>query len=212
METENLIKALQSDMGHTPMAMGRAWLAGLMAAVLLAALVFFLTIGMRPDIGSASQTIRFLFKFVVTLLLAATALRVASLAARPDISLRTAMPWLAAAPLALGAAIVLELANVPSTAWRELWLGDNRFVCLTYIPLIGIVPLAIFLAVMRHGAPTRPAAAGAVAGVLAGAVAATFYAAHCTDDSPLFVATWYSLAIAILASIGALVAPRVLRW
>ena len=65
---------------------------------------------------------------------------------------------------------------------------------------------------MRQGAPTRPALAGALAGLLAGGIAATFYAAHCTDDSPFFVATWYTLAIAVLAGIGALAGGRVLRW
>ena len=80
------------------------------------------------------------------------------------------------------------------------------------IPLIGIGPLAIFLAALRHGAPTRPALAGAVAGLLAGGIAATFYAAHCTDDSPLFVAIWYPIAIAGLALIGAVAAHLCVRW
>jgi hypothetical protein len=88
----------------------------------------------------------------------------------------------------------------------------NSMVCLAYIPLIGIGPLAIFLLALRHGAPTRPALAGAAAGLLAGSIAATFYAAHCTDDSPLFVATWYTIAIAGLAVLGAAGASRFARW
>ena len=90
--------------------------------------------------------------------------------------------------------------------------GSNSLVCLTFVPLIGLGPLAIFLAALRHAAPTRPAAAGAVAGLLAGGLAATFYAAHCFDDSPLFVAVWYTLAVCILAAAGALLAPLVARW
>jgi hypothetical protein len=65
---------------------------------------------------------------------------------------------------------------------------------------------------LRRGAPAKPAAAGAVAGMLAGGIAATFYAAHCTDDSPLFVATWYTIAIAGLALAGAAGARRFARW
>ncbi|MGA8293552.1 MAG: NrsF family protein, partial [Rhodoplanes sp.] len=53
---------------------------------------------------------------------------------------------------------------------------------------------------------------GASAGLVAAALAATVYAAHCTDDSPLFVATWYSLAIALVVAVGAVLGPRVLRW
>ena len=52
----------------------------------------------------------------------------------------------------------------------------------------------------------------AAAGLLAGGLAATLYATHCTDDSPLFVAAWYSLAIAGVAALGALIGARWLRW
>ncbi|TIM19365.1 MAG: DUF1109 family protein, partial [Mesorhizobium sp.] len=40
----------------------------------------------------------------------------------------------------------------------------------------------------------------------------TFYAAHCFDDSPLFVATWYTAAIAGLALLGALGGRFFIRW
>jgi len=44
------------------------------------------------------------------------------------------------------------------------------------------------------------------------ALAAALYALHCTDDSPLFVATWYSLAIAGVTVLGWAVGSRLLRW
>lgn len=56
------------------------------------------------------------------------------------------------------------------------------------------------------------AAAGAAAGLLAGGIAATFFALQCTSDSPLFVAVWYTLAIAGLAAIGAVSAKAMARW
>jgi hypothetical protein len=51
-----------------------------------------------------------------------------------------------------------------------------------------------------------------VAGLLAGGIAATFYAAHCTDDSPFFVATWYPIAIAMLTACGLVLGRRFCRW
>jgi hypothetical protein len=57
-----------------------------------------------------------------------------------------------------------------------------------------------------------PAVTGAVAGLLAGALGATVYATHCTDDSPLFVAIWYTQAIGFMALGGMLVGQYVLRW
>ena len=72
--------------------------------------------------------------------------------------------------------------------------------------------LAAALIGLRHGAPTRPALAGAIAGLLSAGLAATLYAAHCTDDSPLFVATWYTIATALVTATGALAGSRVLRF
>jgi hypothetical protein len=54
--------------------------------------------------------------------------------------------------------------------------------------------------------------AGAVGGLLAGGLGAMLYASHCTDDSPLFVALWYVVAIALVAVVGALAGRLVLRW
>lgn len=122
------------------------------------------------------------------------------------------MPHLAVAPALIAMAVVVELVLLPPEIWPTNAVGANSLVCLTYITLIGIGPLGIFLLAVRHGATTRPALAGAVAGLLAGGIAATFYAAQCTDDSPLFVAIWYTLAISILALIGGAVAYRFCRW
>ncbi len=54
--------------------------------------------------------------------------------------------------------------------------------------------------------------AGATAGLVAAAIGATLYASHCQDDSPLFVATWYVIAVAIMALLGAVLGSRFLRW
>jgi hypothetical protein len=72
--------------------------------------------------------------------------------------------------------------------------------------------LAAALVGLRHGAPTRPAIAGAIAGLLSAGLAAILYASHCTDDSPLFVATWYTIAAALVTAVGALAGSRVLRF
>ena len=80
------------------------------------------------------------------------------------------------------------------------------------MPVLSIPLLVAALTALRHGAPTRPVLAGAVAGLLSGGLAAALYASHCTDDSPLFVATWYSLAIAIVTVAGMLAGSKVLRW
>jgi hypothetical protein len=80
------------------------------------------------------------------------------------------------------------------------------------IPLLSLGPLACIIYALRKGAPTNPGLAGAVAGLLASGIAATLYATHCTDDSPLFLATWYSLATGIVTLAGYAIGARALRW
>lgn len=212
MHTEELINALKADSGRQSMSLGRSWRVALAGATLAAAIVFYIMLGPRPDFVMAAHTVRFLFKFVVMLMLGSAAFALVRALSRPGASVIRPALWLIAAPAILGVAVAVELFVVPSDQWRTVWWGTNISICLTFIPAIGIAPLAVFLSALRHGAPTRPAVAGAVAGLLAGGLSATFYAAHCTDDSPLFVATWYTIAIASLALLGMILGPLIARW
>jgi hypothetical protein len=212
MNTNKLIKALAADTRPPAASLSSMWWGAAGLAIVLAAAVFFAVLGPRPDIAAAAETPRFLFKFVATITLAVSAFGLARALARPGEGWRKAMPSLAAAPVLIAMAVMVEIVVLPPGTWSDKLIGTNSIVCLTYIPLIGIGPLAVFLLALCHGAPTRPAFAGAVAGLAAGGIAATFYAAQCTDDSPLFVATWYTIAIAGLALIGAATADRFARW
>ncbi|WP_085034175.1 NrsF family protein [Ensifer aridi] len=212
METHELIKALAADTKRSGMPMAFAWSGAAILAVAVAAGVFLALLGPRSDVANAMQTLRFLYKFLVTIALALSALGVLRVLSRPDAEPRTLLPYLAIAPALLFAGVLAELFAVPTSTWPERLVGSNGLVCLTFIPLIGLGPLALLLLALLHGAPSHPTLAGAVAGLAAGGVAATFYAAHCTDDSPLFVATWYTAAIAILVFLGWVGARRFVRW
>lgn len=212
MQTSDLIRAIAADARRPGMPLDRAWQLAVLAALFLAAAVFLATLGPRHDIAQALHTIRFPFKFVVTLTLALCTLPLIRSLSTPGAAIGNRFPLLLLAPGLLAVAIAAELLVVPPSQWMARTIGTNNLFCLTFIPLIGAAPLAAFLAALRYGAPTRPVVAGAVAGLLAGALSASFYAAHCTDDSPLFVAVWYTLGIAILAGLGALAAPRLLQW
>ena len=212
MRTDDLIKALDADARSKAMPLRSVWWVAAAAAAVIAAVVFFLTIGPRPDIMVAMHTMRFLAKFVFTIVLAVTAFGLIRALSTPGASTARAAAWMAAAPVLVAVAVILELFMVPEVMWGTRMVGTNMMICMGFIPLIGIGPLAIFLWVLRYGAPTRPVLAGAVAGLLAGGLSATFYAAHCFDDSPLFVATWYTIAIIVLAAIGGLGGRLFVRW
>lgn len=211
MKTSDLITALSQDLKPTR-PFGASFTLALIAAIALAALVFFATIGPRPDIAAAAETYRFLSKFLVTGLLAAAAVWLVDRLARPGALGRTDFLVLLAPVVTLAVLIGIEMLTMPTPQWGMASLGKNGAICLTYIPVIGIGPLALMILVLRRGAVTRPALAGAVAGLAAGGIAATLYAAHCTDDSPFFVAIWYPLAIAMLTAAGALLGRLFARF
>jgi hypothetical protein len=212
MDTNELIKALAADTRPPAASLSSVWWGAAGLAIALAAAAFFALLGPRPDIAAAAETPRFLFKFVVTITLAASAFGLARALSRPGETWRKALPYLAAAPALMAMAVIVEIFVLPPDTWSGKLVGTNSINCLTYISLIGIGPLAIFLLALCHGAPTKPALAGAVTGLVAGGIAATFYAAQCTDDSPLFVATWYTIAITGLALLGAAAADRFAHW
>jgi hypothetical protein len=212
METSDLIRAIAADARRPGIPMGRAWQLAVLAALLLAATAFLAMLGPRHDMAQALHTLRFPFKFVVTLTLALCTLPLIRALSVPGRVMGRRVLLLLLAPGLLAAAVAAELLVVPSSQWMSRTIGTNNLFCLTFIPLIGAAPLTVFLATLRYGAPIRPVMAGAVAGLLAGALSASFYAAHCPDDSPLFVAVWYTLAIAILTALGAVIAPRLAQW
>jgi hypothetical protein len=109
-------------------------------------------------------------------------------------------------------AVGVELYMVPPDQWMAKLIGHNMRFCTTMIPVFSLGPLALLLWAFRRGAPENPARAGAIAGLIAGGLGGAFYAAHCFDDSPLFVATWYTLAIAFVTGLGALLGSKLLRW
>jgi hypothetical protein len=212
MDTSELIKALAADTRRLSIPLAAIWWGAFAIAVSVAAAVFFATLGPRADFTVALETPRFLFKFLVTITLVASAFGCVRALSRPGAPSHRATACLAVAPALIALAVIAELLALPSNTWTATMIGTNSVICLTYIPLIGVGPLAILLLVLRHGAPSRPTVAGAVAGALAGGIAATFYAAQCNNDSPLFVAVWYTLAIAGLAALGAVGARRLARW
>lgn len=212
MKTDDLINAMVQDgAAHRPSTAARM-AAALAIGGAVATVLFALTLGVRPDIGSALQTWRFDFKLAVALTCFALALWACAQLARPDADLGKVLTGLAGAPLLLAIGVGVELATSAPDAWYARAIGSNSRICLIAVPLLSIAPLAALLAALRSGAPRSPSAAGAVAGLLAGALAATLYATHCVDDSPLFVALWYTPGVVVAAVLGALVGRRLLRW
>ena len=212
MKTDDLIRAMTSDLAPPGPSIERRFAVALLPGVLVALALFAVTLGPRGDLALVAGDMRFLFKFVVTLLLALCSALLVWRLVRPGAPARLQIATLAFVPLVLAAGVLMELFVLPVGSWCPKLIGSNGLVCLVSIPLFALPMLIAEILALRQGAPTRPTLTGVVAGLFAGGVAAAIYAAHCPDDSPLFVALWYSLGIAIVALVGGLVGRLALRW
>jgi hypothetical protein len=212
MDTDRLIHALAADRDTHARPVGAVLATALLIALPVSAAMLLATLGVRPDFMTAMHNPFFDLKFVVTLALALPAIAVSLHLSRPEASLRGWGWWLLLPVAILALGISGEMMLPQRLPMMTRLIGSNSRVCLTAIPAFSLPLLAAALFGLRHGAPARPAVAGALAGLLSAGLAATLYAAHCNDDSPLFVATWYTLATALVTAIGALLGARLLRF
>jgi hypothetical protein len=209
-DTKNLIEDLARQAGSRRHLNAISFDVSLLIAVGLslsvAVAMEFLLIGVRPDFRVMVQGAPFHYKIAVTLSMVCAGFFLARRAGQPD---RTKLPLIAPLPalllLALGAS---DTSGLPVTGNS----GISVPACVGAIVMLALPAFAVILGVLRSGAPTRLAVAGATAGLLAGAVGATAYTLACKNDGTLFVAVWYSAAMLIMTGLGAAIGRRALVW
>lgn len=213
MKTDDLINAIAADAKSVEPPIAQTVAIAVGVGALISALLFLSALGIRDNFAtSMTSSLRFVFKFVLTLSLAIPAYVLVRGLSRPDFQPGKKLWLLALAPALLLIGVGLELLSVPSDEWHTRMIGHNSVACLIVIPLLSLAPLAAVLYALRCGATANPAIAGAVGGLLSAGIAATLYASHCPDDSPLFLAAWYPIGIVLMTGLGALIGSRILRW
>ncbi|WCT74502.1 DUF1109 domain-containing protein [Sphingomonas naphthae] len=213
MNTDDLISRLAADVPPVPRhAIGRRLTIGVVMGMLVSLFYVVTMMGVRPDLQIAVHGFAFWMKWAYTISLSFAAVVVTSQLARPD-SDRMRWVWLVAIPVLLLASVgVWELVRTPRADWLAMWLGASWMVCPWRVLALAMPIFVGLLWSFRKLAPTRLRAAGAAAGLAAGAFAATVYCVHCPEVSAIFVLTWYSLGILLATTLGALLGPRLLRW
>lgn len=211
MKTDNLIDLLSQD---TPVRfrLGRLMFSALVIGAILSAIMLVVTIGVRPHISDALQNGRVIFKLVVTMALAVTAFNLALNVGKPGIALGRHVLALGVPLAILILGVTFELLAVPAGQWEANLVGRYSSYCLIYIPLLSFAPFAAFFWALKHAAPEDSGFAGAAMGLASAGIGAAIYAWHCPDDSPLFVATWYVIAIVVVTLLGYFVGRRWLVW
>jgi hypothetical protein len=184
--------------------------AGAGGVVALGAML--LVFGVRTDATTVRAWIFCLTKLVFTLALVIPAFIYLTRLARPGGERRISLALMAAPFAAVVAIGAISLAFAPPSHWDAMITGERWLECLLSIPIIAIAPFATITWALRQTAPTDLTRAGALGGLLAGAVSATGYALHCMDDSLPFIALWYGGTVALCMLSGALLGPKFLRW
>lgn len=210
MKTEDLIEALA--LGLEPVRPARLSPAYLAAAGLISAVAVWLGLGFRPDLLLAMAGPAFWLKALYTLGLAGLGLWLATRLGQPGASAR--WPALGLAGLA-GLALVLaltELAMLAPDQRLDAWLGTTWRTCPLLILGVSVLAAPPVLWTARRFAPTRPALMGAAVGLGTAGLAATAYGLYCAESSASFVASWYSLGIALSGLAGAVAGRLSLRW
>jgi hypothetical protein len=116
---------------------------------------------------------------------------------------------LTAAVWALG---LWVLWQAEATQRNMLWMGQTWGSCTLSIAAVSLPVWALLTLALRGLAPTRLRLAGALVGVLSGATGTLAYNLHCPEMAVPFVALWNTLAVALMAALGAWLGPRTLRW
>lgn len=210
MKTDDLIRALSADLSTQGQTMRATLRKVLPAGILVALLLLVAVIGLRPGLLALWPAI--LPKLLVTLALAVVALPLALRLTQPEpfhgsLFLRLLIPAAVLAGL-----IGVEIWRDGTNGLLTRAVGENSLFCLVFIPLLSFGPLVALVMAARNGAVTAPAEAGLLAGLAAAGIGATLYALHCTDDSLLFVALWYSLGALLTAALGMVAFRFAVRW
>lgn len=168
--------------------------------------------GVRDDLAQAVMVPMFSFKLLFAVALAAAAAWALHRLATPGSPTRR-LPLAVAAPVVVVWAVAaLALLTTQRQTWPTQLMGSTWAQCPLNIALLAAPALWLALHTLKNAAPTNLRAAGAAAGLFAGAVSAFVYSWYCPEMGAPFMAVWYVLGIAIPTAAGALLGPRVLRW
>lgn len=213
MKTDDLIAMLANGVApvdtHTAY---KRFQTALLLGGLGALALMLLGYGVRHDIQFALVMPMFWVKLAFPLAIAIPAVLLTARLAHPGMQLGRVwavlpLPWVIVAAMA---AVVLAHAAPDERA--PLVMGQTWLSCAFSIAYLSLPVMVGMLWAVKGLAPTRPALAGACAGLGSAAVAAVVYALHCPEMQAPFLAVWYMLGMLIPTALGAVIGARWLRW
>jgi hypothetical protein len=213
MKTDDLIAMLSTGLEPVPRrAATRRLVIALMVGLPLAVAIMLYQFGVRRDLVQAMFWPMLWVKILFPFFVAWSGFVLVQRLARPGVRVGRAKYALAVPVLLLWALALVVWMSAPPQQRMALMMGETWRHCAFNIAIISLPVFVAALVALKGLAPTRPALAGAAAGVMAGGAGATVYALHCTELAAPFLAVWYVAGMLIPVVVGALIGPRLLRW
>lgn len=208
MNTDELIGRLTADAPPVkrlpaPGVQFVAWL-GISLAYLVA---FTILTGMRGDLATAVRDPVFIGQTVLFSLMGLLAGYAAFVTGVPDRDL----------PSGLRGSLVLACGL--SLGWLALLGGTtpdcapgHGIACSVHIFLLGILPAAALVFVLKRAAPANLVVSGILIGLALNSLGAAALQFACDNSDPLHLLVWHWLPGVVLAAAGVVLARRFLRW
>jgi hypothetical protein len=211
MKTDDLIDLMAQGAGPAPRHPALPRLALALGLGVLTALAVVLML-MKPVSGAVLAQGAWWVKLGYAVALAATLAWLAARLGRPVVRAQPAVRWVAAVVAVMVALAAWQTLAAAPEVRMALWRGHSASTCPLSVLALSLPTLALGLWALRGLAPTRLRWAGAAVGLMAGATGAAAYAVACDELGFSFVATWYTLGIALAGALGTWLGPRTLRW
>ncbi|HTV85954.1 MAG TPA: DUF1109 domain-containing protein [Dyella sp.] len=213
MNTDLLVSLLATDIAPARGDIVKRYLsASLLVAYICACTLALVGYGLRPDMAAMLVTPLFWLKLALPLSLAAGAYMMLERLVRPGQAVGRRWTGIAIPILFVWLAALTVLWEAPDGLRASLLMGKTWRTCPFNIALLSMPCLCAVLFAARQLAPTHRTLAGAVAGLLAGALGTLAYCLHCPEMGVPFWATWYLLGMAIPTVTGAFLGRQLLRW
>ncbi|SEA07326.1 DUF1109 domain-containing protein [Variovorax sp. YR216] len=213
MKTDDLISMLAASATPVPTHVAsRRLLTALLVGLPLSFVFMQWVFGLRRDLMEVMTWPMFWVRLLFPVCIAAGAYLMVERLSRPGVKVRKAWLGLAVPVLVVWGMAAYMLVSAPAEERPALVMGQTWRTCTANIAFVALPVFVAALVALKGLAPTRPALAGAAAGLMAGGAGAAIYALHCVELAAPFFAVWYVLGISLPAVVGALIGSRFLRW
>ena len=200
MSTDALIRGLSTDL--PPVTRRRAGReAATLAAIGGAELALLVWAGaMRPDMAQVITAPFMLWKMGSLALLAGVTCVLAMRSLVPPAApRRRLMLVLGLAALVIVAGIFATPAVDAGRSFLDRLSPVHGMLCAAAITVLSLPIMAALAVLMRRAAPVRPKHSALVCGLTAGTSSALIFTICCPMNDPLYIAVWYSVAVAAVA-------------